>query len=538
MLDPVSGTARVALLQLPAYDVKDAAASLAHTLRRIDDVGSQRPDIIVLPEGTYPAYFLGGTALPAEAPSPAEALTRLGEKARTHGTYIAAGIAMEAEGAGYTNSAVLIDRSGAVAGRYDKTFLWHFDARWFAQGSAYPVFETDFGRVGMLICADGRLPEIARSLAVGGAQIILDLTAWVSGGRTPDDLTSVQVEYLMPVRAAENGVWVAAADKFGVEAGSIVYCGRSRVIDPTGRTVAELGPEEDAALVYDVPVEDARPPVERRPEEYRRLTQPTESLRVSEVLARQDKEGRVGRVAAVQADVPRDAAGFLTLVERHARRQALQDTDVLLFPAAPADAAYTSGDVLEAVRVLATETGVHIAFSAMDDAAGRLYRALHLVGPEGIVGSHRQTHGPGVDLADGASAVVETPAGGVGLLVAEEGFVPEVARTLMLDGAEVLLWSAAASGLATAQFARARADENRVYVAAAAPPGAAATMVADPAGRVLAMALEGRELAVGASLNTALSRWKEMAPGTDVVRNRQPQTYGVLTAKAAARPVV
>ena len=46
-----------------------------------------------------------------------------------------------------------------------------------------PVFETDFGRIGMLVCADGRLPEIARSLALNGAQIIVDLTAWVSSAR-------------------------------------------------------------------------------------------------------------------------------------------------------------------------------------------------------------------------------------------------------------------------------------------------------------------------------------------------------------------
>ena len=97
------------------------------------------------------------------------------------------------------------------------------------------MFETDIGRIGILVCADGRLPEIARSLMLNGAQIILDLTAWVSGGRTQQDLSTPQVEFLMPTRAAENGVWIACCDKSGIEAESIVYAGRSCFINPRGR---------------------------------------------------------------------------------------------------------------------------------------------------------------------------------------------------------------------------------------------------------------------------------------------------------------
>ena len=244
-------TARISLLQLPAFSIEDADASLTHTLRRIDEtVASEQPDLIALPEVTYPAYFLGTRDLSRrDVLSPGDAAQRFAEKARQHGVYIAVGLALDAPGGGYANGALLFGRDGSIIGRYDKSFLFHFDTRWFSSGDAYPVFETDVGRIGILVCADGRLPEIARSLALNGAQLILDLTAWVSGARHTNDLTTSQVEFLMPTRAAENGVWIACCDKFGVEAESIVYAGRSRFINPAGETVAALGPHEDAALV-------------------------------------------------------------------------------------------------------------------------------------------------------------------------------------------------------------------------------------------------------------------------------------------------
>jgi predicted amidohydrolase len=533
----MSRTARVALLQLPAFDLRDAAASLAHTLHRIGDAARERPDIIALPEGTYPAYFLGDAALPPDAPSPAEAAERIAARARRHGVWIAAGLALDARGGGYTNAAALFARDGSLAGRYDKSFLWHFDARWFTPGSAFPTFETDVGRIGMLVCADGRLPEIARSLALNGAGLILDLTAWVSGARHVANLTTVQREYLMPVRAAENGVWIAAADKFGVEAGSIVYCGRSCVIDPTGTVVAALGPAEDATLVHDVPLADAAAPVARRPALYATLAQPTASLPVLRTLdeatpfAAEDR-----RVAVVQMTPPSTGEEFVAAVRSYVATLALHDTTLAVFPAVPPRlvAAYDTPALADALTALAAETGVSIAVALPEHDAEGIFSTAYLVSPRGVLATHRATHGEGA-LGDAVCPVIPTAAGRVGLLAGVDGFVPEVARSLMLRGAELLLWCDAGPALPMLPFARARADENRVTVACAAAPtpnGAAA--IADPSGRLIAVALEGREIAVSATVNRLLSHAKEMAPGTDVVRGRQPASYGAIVATQAA----
>lgn len=548
MLEPMSRTVRVSLVQLPAFSIEDAAASLEHTLARIDAAAAERPDIIALPEVTYPAYFLGREGERPAVLAPGEAMAMFGAKARQHRVYIAAGMALEAPGGGYANGAVLFGRDGEVAGRYDKSFLWHFDERWFAPGSSYPVFDTDAGRIGMLICADGRLPEIARSLALHGAELILDLTAWVSGGRRAEDLTTIQREYLMPARAIENGVWIACADKFGIEAESIVYCGRSCVIDPGGRIVAELGVEDDAALVYDVPMAPAVPPVPRRPALYGALAEPSDSLPViatlGERLALPEHERRI---AVVQMQPPATGAAFVDAAGRHARRLALHDADLTLFPAMPGRlrAAYPHDDVLEGMTALARETGMLLAFTVNEGAAGDGRRLMYLVGPAGVMGRHAQTHKPdarrfeSLPLGDAPCEVIETPLGRIGLLFGTEAVVPEIARSLMLRGAEILLISADHPPYPLTTIARARADENRVFVATASAPSAnGASMIVDPAGRVLAQVLEHSVLSVSATVNRALSHLKAMAPGTDVVRNRRPESYVALTREASAAGTV
>ena len=131
----ISGTARVALLQLPAFSIDEAEASLSHTLRRIDEAARERPDIIVLPEVTYPAYFIGTMARQiAGVLPPDEAMARFAAKAREHGVYIAAGMALDDGRGGWANGAALFDRQGQLAGAYAKSFMWHFDGKWFSAG--------------------------------------------------------------------------------------------------------------------------------------------------------------------------------------------------------------------------------------------------------------------------------------------------------------------------------------------------------------------------------------------------------------------
>ena len=99
-------------------------------------------------------------------------------------------------------------------------------------GDELEVFDTPIGRIGIILCGDGRQPEIARVLALKGAQLIIDLTNLTATGSSSEQLSNPQYEYMLPTRAVENKVWFVIANKVGMEADSILYCGKSCFISP------------------------------------------------------------------------------------------------------------------------------------------------------------------------------------------------------------------------------------------------------------------------------------------------------------------
>jgi predicted amidohydrolase len=254
-------TVRVACAQLMARELAAAEAALEDVVGAIAAAGALGADVVVLPECSYPGYvLLGKNPYAGRAiPSPREAIQRIGEAARRARINAAVGIATLGHGRVLRNEAVLFDRTGSVTGSYAKAHLWNFDRRWFAAGRDYPVFDTDVGRVGMMICADGRVPEIARTLARRGAWLVLDPTAWVGIGPSYGEMPNPQVEFSLRVRAVENGLWIAAADKCGSETGSVHYVGKSMVVGPDGSVIATAPADVSALILADIRRARTRP---------------------------------------------------------------------------------------------------------------------------------------------------------------------------------------------------------------------------------------------------------------------------------------
>jgi predicted amidohydrolase len=198
---------RVCTISLHLHNNPD---NLSAWLRAVEGVAPEHPDIVCLGE----ELLLEGISRPyldAAEPIPGPSTARLGEAARRHGMYIVAGLT-ERDGPVAYNTAVLIDRQGRVAGKYRKVYLPREEVEGgLTPGSSCPVFDTDFGRIGLMICWDGEYVDPARLMALGGAEILFVPAA---GGY----LT------LLKARALENHLYV-------VSSGGDV---ESAIIDPTG----------------------------------------------------------------------------------------------------------------------------------------------------------------------------------------------------------------------------------------------------------------------------------------------------------------
>jgi predicted amidohydrolase len=153
----------------------------------------------------------------------------------------------------YFNTAILVDRAGKIAGKYRKVHLpghsepqpgqphQHLEKRYFEVGDlGFPVFRTMDGIMGMCICNDRRWPETYRVLGLQGVEIVL------LGYNTPSvnpfaneapHLGMFHNHLSMQAGAYQNGTWVVATAKAGVEEG-IHHMGGSCIIAPTGEIVA------------------------------------------------------------------------------------------------------------------------------------------------------------------------------------------------------------------------------------------------------------------------------------------------------------
>ncbi len=241
----------VACVQTQAANRVDFDTFWPRAIELAEGAARRGAQLIVLPEGTVPAYVLG-----AQAVDSAQLLRARDDVARVataFGTTIVYGTARIIDGRTY-NSASVIGPDGRELGHAEKQFLWHFDRRWFAAGGSLTPIATPVGMLGVLVCADGRIPTIARTLVERGAEILVMPTAWVTSGRDPAALENIQANLMVNVRARENGVPFLAANKCGVELESVAYCGKSAIVASDGSFVARASQRDETVVFGEIEV--------------------------------------------------------------------------------------------------------------------------------------------------------------------------------------------------------------------------------------------------------------------------------------------
>ncbi len=253
---------RIAVVQTPGVRLDQWRQTRELIGELVARAADENADVALLPECVWPAYFIGSVeeyfrAREAGLPGDGAFLEQLTRLARRHDIAICAGYVAERERR-LSNTVALVSARGEILGTYRKCFMWDFDHAFFEPGREVNPINTPWGPVGLMICADARLPEIPATLATRGARLMLQPTAWVNVG-TPGELWNPQPALLIPERAREFGLPIASASKWGVEGGT-TFVGSSLICDASGNVLAQCGTSETKVIVADVSLETPRRP--------------------------------------------------------------------------------------------------------------------------------------------------------------------------------------------------------------------------------------------------------------------------------------
>ncbi len=458
--------------------------------------------LIVTPEMGTTGYcwFDRDEVAPYVETIPGPTTERFGKVAQAYDCYIVVGMPeIDAATGLYYNAAVLIGPEGVI-GTHRKTHPYISEPKWSAPGDlGHQVFDTPIGRIALLICMDIHFIETARLAALGGADVICHISNWLAE-RTP-------APYWIS-RAFENGCYLIESNRWGLER-TVQFSGGSCVIEPDG-TIAAVIDGGDGIAYAQMDLERARArrvfdePVfeQRRPELYMELPTTTFAWNPLDFFGlyghRPLPPGRRSRVAVAQFTPGSNVEANLARIEELAVEARMRDgAELVVFPERaitgldePA-AQSVPGPATDRLVALAARHGIYIVAGLAEQDGDTLYNSAILVGPEGLIGTHRKIH---LDARDGnwasagdAWSVFDTRLGRIGVLVGHDAMFPESGRVLALRGCDLIACPAAIHGRFTTPHAgtkvaqnypiptgadphhwhhfRARAGENNVFLA-------------------------------------------------------------------------
>jgi predicted amidohydrolase len=241
---------RVAVAQIePA--LAENERNLDACLARMEEAAAAGAELLVLPECAIPGYMFDSLeeAMPFAEEIPGPSTEALVGACRKLGMHVVCGL-LERDGELLRNAAVLVGPDGLI-GTYRKTHLPFLGVdRFVTPGEELAVHDTPLGRIGVEICYDLRFPEVTRTLALRGADIVAHPTNFPMAAK-------VQTEVITRARAAENRIFLLTANRVGKERWG-EFCGWSQIVDPFGKRLAEAGEREEALLVAEIDLELAR----------------------------------------------------------------------------------------------------------------------------------------------------------------------------------------------------------------------------------------------------------------------------------------
>ncbi len=267
-------TVTVAAAQLgPIQKADSRQAVVARMIELMDAAKDGGADLVVYPELALTTFFprwyhedVSEADIWFEREMPSPATRPLFERAAAHGMAMSFGYAeLTPEGRRF-NTAILVDGTGRIAGKYRKVHLpghaeqdperafQHLEKRYFEPGDlGFPVFDMLGGVLGMCICNDRRWPETWRVMGLQGVEMVLlgYNTPSANSQRVEEPAEKRLFHHRLSVQAGayQNATWAVAVAKAGDEDGHHLFAA-SLIVNPDGEIVAESRTEEDELIVH------------------------------------------------------------------------------------------------------------------------------------------------------------------------------------------------------------------------------------------------------------------------------------------------
>ncbi|MBB4003427.1 MAG: nitrilase-related carbon-nitrogen hydrolase [Aurantimonas endophytica] len=433
----------------------DKARNLGELARLIESAADQGAELIVTPEMGTTGYCWHDReeVSPFVEPVPGPTTEHLAEIARRRNCFIVVGLPeVDPVTDLYYNSAVLIGPDGVV-GKHRKTHPYISEPKWAASGDlGHQVFETRLGRIALLICMDIHFIETARLAALGGADVICHISNWLAE-RTP-------APYWIS-RAFENGCYLIESNRWGLERG-VQFSGGSCIIAPEAEILAVIDAGDGIATASIDPGRARRrqmlgEPIidQRRPELYKELMTNTFAWNPGDFFSlyghKPLPKGARTKLAVAEFEPVADIQQNLARIEALAREAQAEGAELVVFPERaltglerPAETAVAvDGEAVGRLAGLAASLRLHLVAGFAERDGTTFYNSALVAGPDGIIGTYRQTH-----LTEGdrqwatpgdAWAVFDLPFGRMGVLVGHDASFPEAGRILAIRGCDIVV---------------------------------------------------------------------------------------------------
>jgi N-carbamoylputrescine amidase len=243
---------RIALVQQSATE--DREANRRRGLEAVEKAADQGAQVVCFAELAFDPFYpqepAGNDNLELAEPVPGRTTEMFAERAARHGVVLVLNL-FERDGDRTYDTSPVIDADGKLLGTTRMVHITDYpcfhEAGYYTPGDhGAPVHKTAFGRIGVAICYDRHYPEYMRTLAVGGADVVV-----VPQAGAVDEWPEGLYEAEMRVAAFQNGYFTALCNRVGPEA-KLNFAGESFVCDPSGNVIARAGVGTEEILMQDL----------------------------------------------------------------------------------------------------------------------------------------------------------------------------------------------------------------------------------------------------------------------------------------------